>query len=181
MNRQSGFTMLELLTAVAVAAVLLVVALPNYQQMIKNNCLTTDANSLVTSLQQARSEAVKRSTTTTLTATNAADSSNEWGLGWKITIDEDRNGNGTLDAGEDYDGDGALSNSALVREVGLTCTKTTVDEPADTTSITYDSSGFPSTSAKFNVCDDRTGETGRQVSISFTGRPSTESNYTGCP
>jgi type IV fimbrial biogenesis protein FimT len=181
MNRQTGFTLLELMTAVAIAAVLLVVALPNYQQMVKNNCLTTDANSLVTSLQQARSEAVKRSTTTTLTATNAGNASNEWGLGWKVTIDEDRNGNGTLDAGEDYDGDGVLSNSALVREVSLTCTATTVDEPANTTSITYDSSGFPSTSAKFNVCDDRTGETGRQVSISFTGRPSTESDYTGCP
>ena len=101
MNRQTGFTMIELLTAVAIAAVLLVIALPNYQQMIKNNCMTTDANSLVSSLQQARSEAVKRSTTTTVTATNTGDSSNEWGLGWKITIDEDRNGNGTLDAGEE--------------------------------------------------------------------------------
>jgi type IV fimbrial biogenesis protein FimT len=180
MNRQSGFTLLELMIAVAIAAVLLVVALPNYQQMIKNNCLTTDANSLVTSLQQARSEAVKRSSTTTLTATNASDTNNEWGLGWKVTIDEDRNGNGTLDAGEDYDGDGALSNSALVRQVNLTCTATTMDEPADTTSISYDSSGFPSTSAKVNICDDRTGETGRQVSISFTGRPQTESDYTGC-
>lgn len=172
--------MIELLTAVAIAAVLLVIALPNYQQMIKNNCMTTDANSLVSSLQQARSEAVKRSTTTTVTATNTGDSSNEWGLGWKITIDEDRNGNGTLDAGEDYDGDGALSNAALVREVSLTCTTTTIDEPADTTAITYGSDGFTNASAKFNICDDRTGETGRQVTISFTGRPSTDSDYTGC-
>lgn len=172
--------MLELMTAVAIAAILMVMAVPNYQQMVKNNCMTTDANSLVSSFQQARSEAVKRSTTTTVTADNAGDSGNEWGKGWTITIDEDRNANGTLDAGEDYDGDGTLSNSALVRKVSLTCTATTVDETADITSITYGSDGFTDTSASFDICDDRTGETGRQVTISFTGRPSTNSDYTGC-
>lgn len=180
MNRETGFTMIELLTAVAIAAVLMVVALPNYQTMIKNNCLTNDTNALVSSFQQARSEAVKRSTTTTITAGNPGDASNEWGQGWTITIDEDRNGNGTLDAGEDYDGDGVLSNSALVRQVNLTCTATTIDEIADATTIKYTADGSADTHATFDICDDRTGETGREVTISFTGRPDTNSNFTGC-
>lgn len=180
MNRQTGFTMLELLTAVAIAAILMVFALPNYQTMIKNNCLTNDANALVSSFQQARSEAVKRSTTTTITAANAGDTTNEWGKGWTITIDEDRNGNGTLDPGEDYNGDGVLSTSALVRKVDLTCTATTIDETADATTIKYQSDGSADTHATFDICDDRTGETGREVTISFTGRPNTDSNFTGC-
>jgi len=173
--------MLELMTAVAIAAILMVIAVPNFQDLMKNNCLTNDANALVASLQQARSEAVKRSTTTTVTALNTSDSSNEWGLGWTITLNEDRNGNGTLDAGEDYNGNGTLETSAQVRRIDLTCSKTTIDEPSDTTAISYTNDGFSDKSATFNICDDRTGETGRQVTLSFTGRPSTESDYTGCP
>ena len=180
MKRQTGFTMIEMLTAVAVAAVLMVIAVPNYQEMVKNNCLTNDTNALVSSLQMARSEAIKRSTTATITADSPGVSTNEWGLGWKVTLDEDSNGNGTLDPGEDYNDNGTLDNNALVRQVDLTCTKTTIDETADTTSITYLDDGSTNTSAKFDICDDRTGETGRQVTISFTGRPNTDSNYAGC-
>jgi type IV fimbrial biogenesis protein FimT len=180
MKRQTGFTMIELLTAVAVAAVLMVIAVPNYQEMVKNNCLTNDANALVSSVQLARSEAIKRSTKATLTADNPGVSTNEWGLGWKVTLDEDSNGNGTLDPGEDYNDNGTLDNAAVVRQVDLTCTKTTIDETANTTSLVYDSDGFSNTSAKFDICDSRTGETGRQVTISFTGRPDTNSDYTGC-
>lgn len=174
MKKQTGFTILELMTVVAIAGVLLVVAIPSYQNMIKNNCMTTGVNSLVTSLQQARSEAVKRHTTVTLTAGNATDNTNEWGTGWNVTLKEDRNGNGTLETGEDYNGNGTLDNAVLIRSVSLTCNKTTIDETANTTTFTYDATGTVDKTGTFKVCDDRTAEDGREVSLSITGRPNSK-------
>lgn len=193
MSKNNGFTILELMATVAIAAVLVAVALPNYQTMVKNNCMTAGTNALVASLQQARSEAVKRSTSVTVSASNAGDTTNEWGTGWTVTLDEDRDGDGVMDNGEDYNGNGALDAAALVRTVTLSCKKTTIDEiapavpgpnPADKidndTDFVYQSTGFIDNPGTFNVCDDRTGETGRQITISVTGRPSTNSNFT-CP
>lgn len=192
MNKQSGFTFIELFVAVAVGGILVAFALPSYQTMIKNNCMTTNANSLVSTFQLARSEAAKRNSSVTITASNGANTSNEWGSGWVITIDEDRNLNGTLDAGEDYDGDTVLDNAALVRTVSLACGATTIDEidpapaenPGDDTNndtvFVYLPSGFIDYPGTFNICDDRTGETGKQITINTVGRPNTNSNFTGC-
>lgn len=193
MKKEIGYTVLELMITVAIAGVVVAFALPSYQTMVKNNCMTTGTNALVASFQQARSEAVKRGTEVTITAGNAGDSGNEWGTGWSITIDEDRNGNGNLDTGEDYNGNGVLDDAAPVRNVSLTCQNTTINEiapgaspnPADNTDndteFVYLPSGFIDYPGTFDVCDDRTGEIGRQITISLTGRPSTNSNYAGCP
>jgi type IV fimbrial biogenesis protein FimT len=175
MKKEHGFNLIELMVAVSVAGVLIAVALPNYQTMVKNNCMTANTNSLVASFQQARSEAIKRKTNVTITATT------NWGTGWTVTLDEDRNDNSTLDTGEDYDGDGALDNAALVRTVTLTCVNTTITETrAGDTTFVYQNDGFIDDRGVFDVCDDRTAERGRQISISSTGRPTTNSNYNGC-
>ncbi len=61
-NRRTtrGFTILELMLTVAVAAVLAAVAIPNMRDFIRNNRLTAVANDLLRSTQLARSEAIKR-------------------------------------------------------------------------------------------------------------------------
>lgn len=178
-NFQWGFTILELMVVVTIAAILAAFALPAFDNMLKNNCLTTSANAVVSSFQIARSEAVKRQSDVTITAANAGNSANEWGLGWNVTIDEDRNANSTLDTGEDYNGNGALDAAALVRTVQLSCTATTIDENSNVTSFTYDSTGLISTRGTLNVCDDRTNETGRQITFTATGRINT--NTYACP
>ncbi len=177
-NFQSGFTLIELMIGIAIGGVLLAIAIPSFSDLQKNNCLTASTNSFVTSLQLARSVAVKRNTDVTLTATDSSDNTNEWGSGWTITIDEDRNSNNTLDTGEDYDGNGALDSAASVRVVTLGCSLTTIDETGDDTAFTYGSDGFIDSGGTFNICDDRTGETGRQLDISATGRPSINSGFT---
>lgn len=175
---ESGFTLIELMIGIAIGGVLLAVALPAYNDLQKSNCLTTNVNSLVTSLQIARSVAIKHNSDVTLTASNSGVSTNEWGTGWTVTINEDRNGNGSLDTGEDYDGDGALDASASVRVITLGCSLTTIDEAGDISSFTYGPNGFINAAGTLNVCDDRTGETGRQLTILSTGRPSINTGHT---
>ena len=162
------------MSAVAIGAILAAFAVPSYQQMTKNNCLTTSTNNLITSFQQARSEAIKRRSRVTLTANNGMD----WEDGWNVTIDEDRNGNGVLDTNEDYDGDGALDAAAIIRTNTITCGVTTITGSAN--SFYYNGEGFINASGSFDVCDDRTAEVGRQISINTIGRPNTNSEFGGC-
>jgi len=165
-NTQSGFSLLELMAVLAIGGILAALALPSYRDLVKNNCLTTNANALVASFQQARSEAVKRKSTVTILSFLGTD----WGGGWYISINEDRNGNGVLDPGEDHDGNGILGAFAVVRSVNLGCTNTIT---GTSNTQKYYSTGFIDAVARFDLCDDRTGETGRRVAINITGRPHT--------
>lgn len=55
-----GFTMIELMVALAVAAIVVTMAVPSFQAMINGNRLTSAANEMIGSLQLARSEAIRR-------------------------------------------------------------------------------------------------------------------------
>jgi type IV fimbrial biogenesis protein FimT len=61
-----GFTLLELVTTITVAAILLAIAVPNFNHMINSHRLTTVANDLVTELTEARLEAIKLNSYTQL-------------------------------------------------------------------------------------------------------------------
>lgn len=160
-DKSSGFTIIELMIAVAIAGVMAAIAIPGFSTFIKNNCMTTTANSLVTSLQLAKSEAVKRRQTVTVAPTKSSGdadyASNEWGEGWTVA-----------------------DSTETIRVVELTCGvgKTTVD--GDDTSVIYDSTGFTNTTSTFTICDDRTLETGREVSVNSLGRPTTDNKH-ACP
>jgi len=64
--RAGGFTLIELMITLAVAAVLLAVGVPSFNQMIIANRLATQANEIVGAVTLARSEAIKRNASITL-------------------------------------------------------------------------------------------------------------------
>lgn len=61
MQREAaGFTLVELLVAVAIMAIIASIALPSFGNMLRRSRLTASANELVAALQTARMEAVRR-------------------------------------------------------------------------------------------------------------------------
>ena len=55
MNEKNGFTLIELMITLAVAAIVLTVGIPSFQDFVYNNRLTTQANRFVTDMALARS------------------------------------------------------------------------------------------------------------------------------
>lgn len=71
-THSAGFSLLELMTTVSVAAIVLAVGVPTFTDVIRNNRLTSQANDLQRSTQVARAEAVKRQLPVVVCATDDA-------------------------------------------------------------------------------------------------------------
>jgi type IV fimbrial biogenesis protein FimT len=74
MKKQHGFTVIELLIGIAVAAILLALAAPGFSSMMSGYRLTSATNDLVNVVGLARSEAIKRNRTIELCRVAAANS-----------------------------------------------------------------------------------------------------------
>lgn len=68
-QRDSGFSMIELMVTVTVAAILILAALPTVVNVIANGEVRSAAENLASGVQIARNEAVKRNQNVTLTQT----------------------------------------------------------------------------------------------------------------
>lgn len=82
-----GFTLFDLMIAVAVASVILSVGVPSFRGMVQNNRTVTHTNDLVTSLNLGRSEAIRRGATVSLcSSTDGAtcSGSTDWSTGWIV-------------------------------------------------------------------------------------------------
>ena len=98
-RRITGFTLLELMVTIAIAAILLAIALPSFQGTIRSNRVATAANELLASLSLARSEAISNTRGAGVcTSTVGAACDGDWNSGWLVWADT--NGDGALDAGE---------------------------------------------------------------------------------
>jgi type IV fimbrial biogenesis protein FimT len=58
--KSSGFTLIELLVTIAVMTIIATIAVPGFQGMMARNQLAGDYNVVLSGLNQARSEAIKR-------------------------------------------------------------------------------------------------------------------------
>ena len=92
--RHGGFTVIELMVALAVLAILVALAVPNFNDATLSARLNGFANSLVAAAQVARSEAIKRNETIRLCASSGGATPTcdaaEWEEGWIVVTDDDR-------------------------------------------------------------------------------------------
>ncbi|HSY95700.1 MAG TPA: GspH/FimT family pseudopilin [Steroidobacteraceae bacterium] len=160
-----GFTLIELLMTIVVAGILLGIAMPAFRSFVLNDRDIGQINSLVSSLNYARSEAVKVASPTGITVCPSTDGQTcsggtAWAGGWVVVDTNNADCGGA--ACPPLQSVPALVGSNTVTPVGAT------------TGITFSSSGLvagpPGTTLTIRVCDTRGAAFARDVEVNATGR-----------
>jgi type IV fimbrial biogenesis protein FimT len=159
MSKHSGFTLIELMVTIGIAGILMSIALPGFKSVVADNKLTSNINQLVSALNLARSEAVKRNLDVSIKKTGE-----EWEEGWTVFTDVDSDGTkGTGDI--------------LLRSYGAVPSNFTL-RSTEEDYISYKATGQLSTAANvvFVFCDNSDGNnipeanTARVININLLGR-----------
>ena len=98
LDSQLGLTLLECLVAVALTALLTVLAVPAFRDLLVRRAVLVTAEALVGDLRFARSEAVKRGTQVSVCRSangSACSATGNWVEGWIVFVD--RNTKGVVD------------------------------------------------------------------------------------
>jgi type IV fimbrial biogenesis protein FimT len=164
-KREQGFTLLELMTAVTVAAVLLAVGVPSLRDLTIRQRITGAAQDLHIDLTLARNEAVTRATNVTVCpSTDLVTCTNDgWVNGRLIFIDA--NADGVVDVGE-----------LVVKQTPALATGLTAGPAAGF--VTFNSLG-QTAALTIGIC--QTGYVGRNIDIKTTGHASVVTPAVTCP
>jgi type IV fimbrial biogenesis protein FimT len=155
----NGFTLIEMLVAVAVTVIAATVAIPAFYGFLQNQRSTTEANNLVTAIQLARSEAVQRGEAVELCASDDGSTcGGSWTDGWLVRV--------------------AGGGTEVIRVWDELAAGGNVAEGGDATRIVFNSRGEADSSYGldlwFTGCS---GDRTRSIDINQAGRPSiTRSN-----
>ncbi|MEN6587566.1 MAG: GspH/FimT family pseudopilin [Sulfuricella sp.] len=168
-RRITGFSLIELLVTVSVLGILVALAAPSFQSLIRANRIANLTNDLVSGLNLARSEAIKRGTRVTLckvadpnTNTPTCSTSANWQTGWQVFVDGSTAG--TFD--------GTDTRIAVGQPSSNGSDSTITPDAVFTNFISYDGRGASNSSGNLVVC---LGGLSRTIKISATGRIQTTS------
>jgi type IV fimbrial biogenesis protein FimT len=130
--REQAFSLIEVMVVVAILAILTTIGAPAYRDMIENQRARDAASALHASMILARSEAMKRNISVTVTPNNA----DNWANGWQI---ENPNIVGTIESQP------ALSNLTILGPANVIYRSS---------GRTQASASFTATSGSHNRCVD---------------------------
>ena len=150
-----GVTLVELLVTLVVAAIVTMIAVPAFRDLVHRNRLATTVNGFTTDLVMAKSEAVRRARDVRVSSLSG---DKDWSGGWRVWVD--RNGNGAFDAGTDTE---LKVHPALE---GMELEATTNDGL-----IVFRSLGDVSPALTWHLCV-ASGEPGRTLNLTAAGRVS---------
>lgn len=87
MTRNKGFTLVELMVTVAIAAILLGVAMPAFQSMSRNNAVRATTNDLISSINLARQQSMSMRTEVEVSPAGGG-----WSNGWELKFTDNAAG-----------------------------------------------------------------------------------------
>lgn len=155
LNKNKGFTLLELMAVVTIVGILATIGLPALGELVKSNRISTQANSILTAMHQARSEAVNRGVDIRIEPMVAG---TDWSSGWQVVIDSN---------------DEVLRTYDAVASSSLTSTQSTV---------VYNPNGTVDNATTFTLlADECTGDYKRVVYVSMSGLPYLDQDDKACP
>lgn len=122
-RRVVGTTLIELIVTLSIAAILLTIGVPSFQNIVATNRIASLTNELSGALQLARSEAVTRGKTVTVCKTDdvsdsapSCNASADWQDGWVVFVDDNNDGDDTgetpLRVGQPSSGNAVISGDA---------------------------------------------------------------------
>jgi type IV fimbrial biogenesis protein FimT len=171
-DTHSGFTLIELMVTIALAAIILTQAVPSFNALVQNNRLISQKNEFISTLNLARSEALKRGTRVTVCASSdkATCDSTDWEQGWIVF--SDRNADNVLDSGT---GACLATEDCLIRvSNGLNDGNTLKAKKSGAAALTgfiqYTPRGAVDSAATFTFCDKRGNNYARATNINNLGR-----------
>lgn len=89
----SGFTLIELMIVIVIAAILLTVAVPSFQDLIRRNTVESMQAKMTTAVSTARTEAASRNSMVTVCASEDGETcgdATDWSRGWIVFSHPDR-------------------------------------------------------------------------------------------
>ncbi len=131
---QHGYTLVELMVTLAVVVILLLVAVPNFTDLLRKNRLSSASNNLIAAVSLARSEAIKTNNPAIICAsangTTCSGDATGWGRGWIVWADADNDG--VPDANEVVRSQGDLGGLSLA---SATASRITVNARGQVTAV----------------------------------------------
>jgi len=150
-RNQRGFTIIELMVGVVVAGGLLAIAVPTFNDFQARNALRSTSADFIAAVNTARIQAINLRTSVVLKPI----SGNDWGAGWMIEYPASV----ITEENQQFQPTGS---GKIVSEDGLS-------------EIEFRSNGLSGAGeAEFSLCDDRSGEQGRTITVSPFGKVTNE-------
>jgi type IV fimbrial biogenesis protein FimT len=174
LHTNRGITLIELLIAITISAILTIAAAPGMTGVIKSNRMSSAANDFLAAMQFAKNQSIAQLTPVTLCKKNLAGdnctTAGGWEQGWIVFSDSDRNA--LVDSASDI----LLHHEALNASITFRGTSNIANAltytPINNTSLV--------SLATMTLCDDRGFTSGRGIIVSITGNGSLiETNQTG--
>lgn len=160
-NEQEGFTLVELMVAIALLAIIASLAVPAFRDTIISNSVSFGRDQYFGALTFARSEAIKVGTSVSVCKSanaTACDASASWSDGWLAFVDANRDGN--LDTGD-----------RIVKTGGPLDTAVTVTHSTSADVVTFDSRGLALRGDGLFTFSHSSGSSfNKTVDLSVTGR-----------